>query len=56
MDYELFLRGLSPEDRVRVFTHEDEEWTAAKVLRRMTAHLREHYPWMVEIARDVGIS
>jgi predicted RNase H-like HicB family nuclease len=44
MDYELFLRGLSPEDRERVFTHEGEEWTAAKVLRRMTAHLREHYP------------
>ena len=55
MDYELFLRGLSPEDRLRVFTHEGEEWTAAKVLRRMTAHLREHYPWMVDIAREVGI-
>ncbi len=55
MDDELFLRGLSPEDRERIFTHEGEDWTATKVLRRMTAHLREHYPWMVEIARDAGI-
>ncbi len=52
MDDELFLRGLTPEVRERVFTHEGEDWTAAKVLRRMTAHLREHYPWMMEIARE----
>lgn len=52
MDYELILRGLTAEERERVFTHEGEDWTAAKVLRRMTGHLREHYPWMVEIARD----
>ncbi len=56
MDHELFLRGLSRADRERVFTHEGEEWTAAKVLRRMTEHLREHYPWMVAIARDLGNS
>jgi predicted RNase H-like HicB family nuclease len=54
MDNELTLRGLTPEERERVFTHEGEDWTAAKVLRRMTGHLREHYPWMVEIARDVS--
>lgn len=53
MDYELFLRGLSPEQRSQVFTHDGAEWTAAKVLRRMTEHLREHYPWMVEIAKEV---
>ncbi|TMD51763.1 MAG: DinB family protein [Chloroflexi bacterium] len=53
MDYELILRGLSPEQRSQVFTHDGAEWTAAKVLRRMTEHLREHYPWMVEIAKEV---
>jgi predicted RNase H-like HicB family nuclease len=50
MDYELFFRDLSPELRQRVFTHLGEEWTAAKALRRMTGHLREHYPWMAAIA------
>jgi len=53
MDYELILRGLTPEVRERVFTHEGEAWTAAKVLRRMTAHLGEHYPWMMEIAAEL---
>jgi predicted RNase H-like HicB family nuclease len=51
MDVELILRGLTPEQRVRVFLHDGEEWTAAKVLRRMVEHLREHYPWMKEIAK-----
>jgi len=46
MDSELALRGLSEEQRNRVFTHEGEEWTAAKVLRRLVGHLREHYPWI----------
>ena len=54
MDYELLLRALIPEQRRRVFIHDGEEWTAAKVLRRMTGHLREHYPWMAEIAMAVG--
>jgi predicted RNase H-like HicB family nuclease len=53
MDHELFLRGLSPAEREHVFTYEGEEWTAAKVLRRMTEHLREHYPWMVAIAKEL---
>jgi uncharacterized damage-inducible protein DinB len=53
MDYELFLRALTPEQRQRVFTYDGAEWTAAKVLRRMTTHLREHYPWMVKIADEV---
>jgi DinB superfamily len=53
MDYELLLRALTPEQRQRVFVHDGEEWTAAKVLCRMTAHLREHYPWMAEIAKAV---
>jgi predicted RNase H-like HicB family nuclease len=51
MDVELILRGLTPEQRERVFLHDGEEWTAAKVLRRMVEHLREHYPWMREIAK-----
>ena len=49
MDYELILRALTPEQRQHMYTHDGEEWTAAKVLRRMTEHLREHYPWMAEI-------
>ncbi len=53
MDYELLLRALAPEQRQGVFIHGGEEWTAAKVLRRMTGHLREHYPWMAEIAKVV---
>ena len=51
MDYELALRALTPEQRQRVYIHDGESWTAAKVLRRMTAHLREHYPWMEEIVK-----
>jgi predicted RNase H-like HicB family nuclease len=50
MDSELALRGLSEEQRTRVFIHEGEEWTAAKVLRRLVGHLREHYPWIKELA------
>ncbi len=53
MDYELLLRALTPEQRQRVFVHDGVEWTAAKVLRRMTGHLREHYAWMAEIAKAV---
>ena len=53
MDVELLLRGLTPEQRERLYLHDGEEWTAAKVLRRMVQHLREHYPWMMEIARGL---
>lgn len=53
MDYELALRALTPEQRQHIYAHNDEQWTAAKVLRRMTEHLREHYPWMVEIVKGV---
>ena len=53
MDVELLMRGLTLEQRERVFLHNGEEWTAAKVLRRMVQHLREHYPWMREIARGL---
>jgi predicted RNase H-like HicB family nuclease/uncharacterized damage-inducible protein DinB len=56
MDHELILRGLSPTERERVFTHEGEEWTAAKVLRRMTEHLMKHYTWMVEIAKEFSVN
>jgi uncharacterized damage-inducible protein DinB len=54
MDYELLLRALTPEQRERLFAHEGEEWTAAKVLRRMSKHLREHFSWMVEIAQSIN--
>ncbi|HLH63128.1 MAG TPA: DinB family protein [Ktedonobacteraceae bacterium] len=53
MDVELLLHDLTAEQRTRVYLHDGEEWTAAKVLRRMTQHLREHYPWMREIARSL---
>jgi predicted RNase H-like HicB family nuclease/uncharacterized damage-inducible protein DinB len=49
MDTELALRGLTEEQRNRVYTHEGEEWTAAKVLRRLVGHLREHYPWIQQL-------
>ncbi|MGH2480043.1 MAG: type II toxin-antitoxin system HicB family antitoxin [Ktedonobacteraceae bacterium] len=54
MDNEVLLRDLTPAQRSQVFVHSNETWTAAKVLRRMTQHLREHYPWMQEIARQVS--
>ena len=54
MDHELLLRGLSQAERERIFLHEGEEWTAAKVLRRLTGHLREHYPRMVAIAGQLS--
>jgi hypothetical protein len=50
MDYELVLRELTPEQRGRVFVHAGEEWTAAKVLRRMAGHLHEHARWMEALA------
>ena len=53
MDVELLMSGLTPEQRGHVFLHGGEEWTAAKVLRRMVEHLREHYPWMRDIAKGL---
>lgn len=53
MDYEILLRELTAEQRVQVFVHAGEEWTAAKVLRRMAGHLREHACWMEAIARQL---
>ncbi len=53
MDSELALRGLVPEQRERVFSHEGEEWTAAKVIRRLVGHLREHYPWIERISQEL---
>ena len=53
MDYELVLRALTPDERRQMYTHNGEQWTAAKVLRRMTEHLREHYLWMAEIVSEL---
>lgn len=55
MDYELYLRALTPEQRQHIYIYDGAEWTAAKSLRRMTTHLREHYPWMQKIAEQVTI-
>lgn len=52
MNYEAFLRGLTVEQRARVYIHGEAEWTTAKALRRMTEHLRDHYPWMQTIVRQ----
>ncbi len=49
LDTEFALRDLSEEQGSRVYTHEGEEWTAAKVLRRLVEHLREHYPWIKQL-------
>jgi predicted RNase H-like HicB family nuclease len=54
MDYELLLRELTPEQRSRVLLHQGEEWTAAKVLRRMDGHLREHARWIEEIVGQLS--
>lgn len=54
MDHELALRALTPEQRQRIYyASNGGQWTAAKVLRRMTVHLREHYPWMEEIVSNL---
>jgi len=54
MDYELLLRELTAEQRSQVYLHQGEEWTAAKVLRRMAGHLREHARWMEETVRQLS--
>jgi hypothetical protein len=40
---EAVLRSLSPEAAGHVIERDGEQWTAAKVIRRMVGHLREHY-------------
>ncbi len=55
IDNEMLLRDLTPAQRSQVFMHAGETWTAAKVLRRMTHHLREHYPWMQELGRQLAV-
>lgn len=52
MKYETFLYGLTAEQRAQVYVHGETKWTVAKTLRRMTEHLRDHYPWMQAIARQ----
>lgn len=44
------LTTLPESARAQVFERRGEQWTATKVLRRMTSHLREHYPWVRELA------
>ncbi len=51
-NYEIFLRALTAEQRSHVYIHGEAEWTVAKMLRRMTEHLRDHYPWMQTIVRQ----
>ena len=47
MNHETFLRGLTVEQRAHVYIHRrSRNRTAAKVLRRMTEHLRDHYHGM----------
>lgn len=51
--YEAVLRGLTAVQRSQISLHGEAEWTAAKTLRRMTKHLREHEPWMRELASQL---
>lgn len=44
------LRGLDDDDRARVVERAGARWTPTKVMRRMAGHLREHYPWVQELA------
>jgi predicted RNase H-like HicB family nuclease len=50
---EAVLTGLDASDLSMLATSRDEEWTPGKVLRRMTGHLREHYPWLQKHAYGV---
>ena len=50
MKHETFLRHLTAVQRAQVYIHDEARWTAAKVLRRMTEHVRDHYPVMQGIA------
>jgi uncharacterized damage-inducible protein DinB len=52
--YETVLRSLSSAQRAQIYLHEEAEWTAAKTLRRMTKHLREHSSWMQQIASQLS--
>jgi predicted RNase H-like HicB family nuclease len=49
MDNEIILHDLTPEQRSQILVHKNEEWTAAKVLRRQSEHLYEHLLCMEEI-------
>jgi hypothetical protein len=44
------LRGWDAASRSILVDRGGEEWTAGKVLRRMTGHLREHLPWVQALA------
>lgn len=54
IDNEVILRNLTSEQRSHIFVHGPQTWTAAKMLRGMTHHLREHYIWMTEIAQQLS--
>lgn len=54
IDNEMILRNLTSEQRSCTFVHGSDTWTAAKMFRGMTHHLREHYIWMTEIAQQLS--
>jgi predicted RNase H-like HicB family nuclease/uncharacterized damage-inducible protein DinB len=56
MTHDTFLREMTAPQRARVYRHGEGEWTAAKVVRRMTEHLRDHFPTMQTIARQIRTS
>lgn len=47
---ESVLSGWDATGRSNLVERDGEEWTAGKVLRRMTSHLREHFPWVQALA------
>jgi predicted RNase H-like HicB family nuclease/uncharacterized damage-inducible protein DinB len=46
------LRALSDKERGRVTTHEGQEWTPRKVVRRMLEHEREHIAQLRQLLED----
>ncbi|GHO46526.1 type II toxin-antitoxin system HicB family antitoxin [Ktedonospora formicarum] len=53
-NYERLLCGFTEEQRSHIYIQGGGEWTMAKTFRRMTEHLREHYPWMQDITQRVS--
>lgn len=54
MDAAFTLRNLTDGQRGAVYVHDDEEWTAPKVVRRMAGHLCEHRPVIERMAKQLS--
>lgn len=54
MEAAFTLRSLTDGQQGAVYTHEGEEWTTSKVVRRMLGHLREHQPTIVQLTKQLS--